>query len=209
MISIQLHPSKVFLTDVDHAWIVSEYFNYKFFTWTLVFGPPYTISGGPNLSIHTDHRSVDVVCCYYFINSYLIRIMNQMHLPWIKNCHKSSFHALRWRMYQKIKKLFWITGWRAWWISVNVFFNTWLVKYLTVLIIVSLWSFLSQNFNTVCRQWLLPSCIFVLKMLKSKILRRTSCVNNLFRLGLRIIKSKYAIFQADLLRLSYWIRHDL
>ena len=120
-------------------------------------------------------------------------------LPWIKNCHKSSFHALRWRMYQIIKKLFWITGWRAWWIGVNVFFNTWLVKHLTVLIIVSLWSFLSQNFNTVCRQWLLPSCIFVLKMLKSKILLRTSCMNNLFTLGLHIIKSKYTIFQVDLL----------
>ena len=34
-------------------------------------------------------------------------------LPWIKNCHKSSFHALRWRMYQIINKLFWITGWRG------------------------------------------------------------------------------------------------
>ena len=122
-------------------------------------------------------------------------------LPWIKNCHKSSFHALRRRMYQIIKKLFWITGWRAWWISINVFFNTWLVKHLTVLIIVSLWSFFtSQNFNTVCRQWLLPSCIFVLKMLKSKILLSTSCVNNLFTLGLHIIKSKYTIFQVDLLK---------
>ena len=39
-------------------------------------------------------------------------------------------------------------------------------------------------------------------MLKSKILLRASCVNNLFRLGLHIIKSKYTIFQVDLLRSS-------
>ena len=73
-------------------------------------------------------------------------------LPWIKNCHKSSFHGLRWRMYQIIKKLFWITGCRAWWIGVNVFFNTWLVKHLTVLIIVSLWSFFNKSKFQHCLQ---------------------------------------------------------
>ena len=82
-------------------------------------------------------------------------------LPWIKNCHKSSFHALRWRMYQIIKKLFWITGWRAWWISANVFFNTWLVKHLTVLIIVSLWSFFNKSKFQHCLQTMTFTVMYI------------------------------------------------